>query len=186
MPHNITLADGRDVMREQEAVVYSAYVGIDWANSKHDVCVQQAGSESRKFDVITHSPEAIDAWVKNLHLHCGGTIAVAVELSKGPIVSALQKYDFIDIYPINPSSLAKYREAFQPSKAKDDPTDAQLALDMLLRHPEHFKLLKPQSAEMRALATMVEQRRRLVGERVRITNRLRSAKTVLSTGSGVV
>jgi transposase len=162
-------------MSEQETVVYSAYVGIDWANSKHDVCVKQTGSELRKFDVITHSPEAIDVWVKNLYLHYGGTIAVAVELSKGPIVSALQKYDFIDIFPINPSTLAKYREAFQPSKAKDDPTDAEIAVDMLLRHPEHFKLLKPQSAEMRALATMVEQRRRLVGERIRITNRLRSA-----------
>ena len=46
---------------------------------------------------------------------------------------------------------------------------------MLLRHPEHFKLLKPQSPEMRALATMVEQRRRLVGDRIRITNRLRCA-----------
>jgi hypothetical protein len=101
-------------------------------------------------------------------------IAVAVELSKGPIISALQKFDFIDIFPVNPSSLAKYREAFQPSKAKDDPTDAQLAVDMLLRHPEHFKVLKPQSVEMRALATMVEQRRRLVNEQGRITNRLRS------------
>ncbi len=162
-------------MSEQEAVDNSANVGIDWANSKHDVCVQQTDSDRREFDVITHSPEAINAWVNSLHLRYGGPIAVAVELSKGPIVSALQKYDFVDIYPINPSTLAKYREAFQPSKAKDDPTDAQLALDMLLRHPEHFKLLKPQSAEMRALATMVEQRRRLVGERVRITNRLRSA-----------
>jgi len=46
---------------------------------------------------------------------------------------------------------------------------------MLLRHPEHFKVLKPQSVEMRALATMVEQRRRLVNDRGRITNRLRSA-----------
>ena len=31
-------------MNEQEAVVYSAYVGIDWANSKHDVCVRRASS----------------------------------------------------------------------------------------------------------------------------------------------
>ena len=162
-------------MSEQEAVVYSAYVGIDWANSKHDVCVQKTDSDRREFEVITHSAEAIDAWVNSLRLRYGGTIAVAVELSKGPIVSALQKYDFVDIYPINPSTLAKYREAFQPSKAKDDPTDAQLAVDMLLRHREHFKLLKPQSAEMRALATMVEQRRRLVDERIRITNRLRCA-----------
>jgi len=100
---------------------------------------------------------------------------VAVELSKGPIISALQKYNFIDLFPINPATLAKYREAFQPSRAKDDPTDAQLAVDMLLRHSEHFKMLKPQSVEMRALATMVEQRRSLVSEQGRITNRLRSA-----------
>ena len=111
-------------MREQEAIVYSAYVGIDWADSKHDVCVQQANSDARQFDVIQHRAEAIDAWVKSLRLRYGGSIAVAVELSKGPIVSALQKYDFIDIFPVNPSTLAKYREAFQPSKAKDDPTDA--------------------------------------------------------------
>jgi transposase len=160
-------------MNKQEIVVYSVYVGIDWANSKHDVCVQQANSEAREFDVIQHRAEAIDTWVKGLHRRYGGDIAVAVELSKGPIISALQKYDFIVIFPINPSTLAKYREAFQPSKAKDDPTDAELALDMLLRHPEHFKPLNPQSPEMRALATMVEQRRRLVGERIRITNRLR-------------
>ncbi len=160
-------------MSEQEAVVYSVYVGIDWADTKHDVCIQSKTSDVRVFEVIRHRAEAIDTWVKDLHQQYGGHIAVAVELSKGPIVSALQKYDFIDIYPVNPSSLAKYREAFQPSRAKDDPTDAELAVDMLLRHPKHFKVLKPQSAELRALATMVEQRRRLVGERIRITNRLR-------------
>jgi transposase len=160
-------------VNEQEIVVYSVYVGIDWANSKHDVCIQQANSDVREFDVIQHRAESIDTWVKDLHRRYGGDIAVAVELSKGPIISALQKYDFVVIFPVNPSTLAKYREAFQPSKAKDDPTDAELALDMLLRYPEHFKPLKPQSPEMRALTTMVEQRRRLVNERIRITNRLR-------------
>ena len=113
-------------MSEQKAVVYSAHIGIDWANAKHDVCVQQTGSDKREFDVIQHRVEDIDAWVQSLYARYGGTIAVAVELSKGPIVSALQKYDFIDIFPINPSTLAKYREAFQPSRAKDDPTDAEL------------------------------------------------------------
>ena len=162
-------------MNEQEAVDYSVYVGIDWADSKHDVCIQPKNSDEREFAVIQHRPKTIDVWVKNLQQQYGGPIAVAVELTKGPIVSALQKYDFIDIFPVNPASLAKYREAFQPSRAKDDPTDAELAVDMLLRHPEHFKVLKPQSTEMRALATMVEQRRCLVSERIRITNRLRAA-----------
>ncbi len=162
-------------MNEQEVIGYSVYVGIDWADKKHDVCICPRDSDTREFDVIRHCAKAIDAWVKDLHQRYGGRIAIAVELSKGPIVSALQKYDFIDLFPVNPSTLAKYREAFQPSKAKDDPTDAAIAVDMLLRHPEHFKVLKPQSAEMRALATMVEQRRCLVNDQGRITNRLRSA-----------
>ena len=162
-------------MNEQEVIGYSVYVGIDWADKKHDVCICPRDSQTREFDVIRHRAESIDAWVKGLYQRYGGRIAIAVELSKGPIVSALQKYDFIDIFPVNPASLAKYREAFQPSRAKDDPTDAELAVDMLLRHPEHFKVLKPQSVEMRALATMVEQRRRLVNDQGRITNRLRSA-----------
>jgi transposase len=175
MPHHVILTYWGVAMNEQEPVVYSAYVGIDWADSKHDVCICPSDSDAREFDVILHHPEAIGAWVKGLYQQYGGPIAVALELSKGPIVYALQKYDFIDLFPVNPSTLAKYREAFQPSKAKDDPTDAELAVDMLLRHPEHFKVLKPQSTEMRALTTMVEQRRRLVNDQGRITNRLRSA-----------
>jgi hypothetical protein len=102
-------------------------------------------------------------------------MAVALELSKGPIVSALQKYDFFVIYPINPTTLARYREAFNPSGAKDDPTDAELALDILLKHTNHFEPLKPQSIEMRMLMTMVEQRRLFVNDRIRTTNRLRNA-----------
>ena len=75
MPHNFNLAYCRDVMNEQEAVVYSAYVGIDWANSKHDVCVRTASSNKREFDIIQHRAEAIDTWVKGLHSRYGGTIA---------------------------------------------------------------------------------------------------------------
>lgn len=154
---------------------FVAYVGIDWADKKHDACIQEAGSEQREFAVIPHKVDLIDEWAKSLRKRFGSPIAVAVELTKGPIVSALQKYDFFVIYPINPATLAKYREAFKPSRAKDDPTDAELAVDLILRHPEHFKPLKPQSVEMRTLASLVEQRRTLVNDRVRITNRLRYA-----------
>jgi transposase len=162
-------------MGEKQKNPYTAYVGIDWADSKHDVCIQPAGGNVREFDVIAHRVEVIDQWVYDLHQRFGGLIAVAIELSKGPIISALQKYDFIVIYPIHPSTLAKYRETFKPSRAKDDPTDAEFAVDLLMRHPERFKPLKPQSSEIRALATLVEQRRQLVNEKIRITNRLRAA-----------
>jgi len=154
---------------------FTAFVGIDWADKKHDVCVQPAGSEMREFSVIPHKVEMINDWAQSLIQRFGSPIAVAVELSKGPIVYALQKFDCFVIYPINPLSLARYRETFTPSRAKDDPTDAEFAVDILLRHPDRFKPLKPQSMEMRALATLVEQRRMMVDEKKRITNRLRTA-----------
>ncbi len=41
--------------------------------------------------------------------------------SKGPLINALQRYEFFVILPLNPATLAKCREAFTPSGAKDDP-----------------------------------------------------------------
>ena len=154
---------------------FTAFVGIDWADKKHDVCIQAANSRQREFAVIPHQVELLDEWAQSLVQRFGSPIAVAVELSKGPIVYALQKFDCFVIYPINPSTLAKYREAFTPSKAKDDPTDAEFAIDLLLHHPDRFKPLHPQSLAMRTLASLVEQRRSLVNDKIRITNRLRSA-----------
>ena len=90
---------------------FTAYVGIDWADSKHDICVQAAGDQQREFDCIAHQVDQIEQWAQSLHKRFGGVIAVALELSKGPIVYALQKYDFFVIFPVNPSTLAKYREA---------------------------------------------------------------------------
>ena len=162
-------------MITQQIDSFTAIVGLDWGDSKHDVCIQASTGESREFDVIAHRPAVVDQWVKSLHDRFGGPIAIALELSKGPIVSILQKYDFIVIFPINPSTLARYRSAFKPSRAKDDPTDAEMALDLLLRHPDRFKPLHPQSTDMRTLAKLVEQRRQLVADKVRLTNRLRSS-----------
>ncbi len=154
---------------------FTAFIGIDWADAKHDICLQAAGDERRECSRISHKVDEIEDWAQSLYRRFGGPIAVALELSKGPVVYALQKYDFFVLFPVNPSTLAKYREAFTPSRAKDDPSDAELALDLLLRHPDRFKPLAPQSVAMRALATLVEQRRGLVNDRVRITNRLRNA-----------
>ena len=154
---------------------FTAIIGIDWADKKHDICVQSADTKTRQFSRVSHTVEALDEWAQSLRRRHGGPMAVALELSKGPVVSALQKYDCFVIYPINPTTLSKYREAFNPSGAKDDPTDAELALDILWHHPDRFAPLNPQSVQMRTLTTLVEQRRRIMNDRVRITNRLRNA-----------
>ena len=62
-----------------------------------------------------------------------------------------------------------------PSGAKDDPMDAELALDMMLNYPNKVKPLRPCSDGSRTLALLVEQRRSLVEDRRRNTNRLINA-----------
>jgi transposase len=154
---------------------FAAFVGLDWADATHDVCLQTARSATGEYFQLEHTPEAIDARVTTLRTRFHGQpVAICLELNKGPIVSALRQYDFLVLFPINPLTLARYREAFTPSRAKDDPTDAALQLELLLTHRDKLQPLQPQSPTMRALAQLVEHRRRVVGDTVRLTNRLTS------------
>lgn len=71
--------------------------------------------------------------------------------------------------------MAKYREAFTQSGAKDDPSDAFLQLDYLRKHPEALKPLLPDNEETRVLQRLVEDRRQFVADKVRLTNRITAA-----------
>jgi hypothetical protein len=153
---------------------FAAFVGIDWADRKHDFCLQAKDTPRREFGTIEHNSQAIDQWAHSLHRRFGGPIAICLELAKGPLVSALQRYNFLVLFPVHPATLATYRQAFVPSRAKDDPTDAEIALDILLRHPEKLHPIQLQSVPMRTLATLVEARRSLATDIVRLTNRLTS------------
>ena len=133
-------------------------------------------AEEARRSVREHRPIAIREWAQKLRDRFGGApIAVALELAQGPVVSALLEHDIFVLFPVQPTMLAKYRGTFTPSRAKDDPTDAEFALELLLRYPEKLPRLQPESADMRRLRRMVELRRALGDARVAITNRLTSA-----------
>ncbi len=134
----------------------------------------EVGSEKPQHLVLKHSAESVDTWVMSLRERFGddAKIAVCLELARGPIVSVLEKYDLFVLYPVNPAALAKYRQAWSPSHAKDDPSDALLLLEMLRRYPDKLKPLERDSVEFRTVERLLEVRRRLVDDRVRLTNRL--------------
>jgi transposase len=162
-------------MQHDAPTEFAALVGLDWADAKHDVCLQAAGSEQREHDSLDHTPEAIEAGVCSVHKRFAGKpIAICLELNKGPMVFALRTYPFLVLFPVHPLTLARYREAFPPSRAKDAPTDAALQLEWLRTHRDKLPPLNPQSPTMRAIEQLVEHRRRVVGDKVRSTNRLTS------------
>ena len=161
---------------QKDSVPFAAFIGIDWADRKHDICLSAAGSDKRERLVLEHRPAAIREWATSLrNRFAGAPVAVCIELTHGPIVSALLEHDFFVLFPVQPATLARYRNAFTTSRAKDDPTDAEFALELLLRHPDKLTPLLPESAAMRSLRRLVEARRALVQDRVRITNRISAA-----------
>jgi transposase len=155
---------------------YAAVIGVDWADQKHDVCLLVPGAAQPERTVLPHSAEAIAAWVGQLRQRFGARpVAVALEQSRGGLIAALMAHEFLVLYPINPGALAKYRHSFATSCAKDDPTDAQLLAELIVKHPEKFRPWRPDSAITRQLAALVEARRHAVNLRTRLSNALRSA-----------
>lgn len=150
-------------------------LGLDWADTEHEVTmldVETGQVESRK---LKQESEALIDWVQSLRQRfSGGKVAIAVEQRKGALIYALMGYDFLILYPVNPKTLARFREAFNTSGAKSDPLDSQLLLDLIRLHRDKLRPWVPEDADTRLLQMLVEERRALVDEVTRLTNRLKS------------
>lgn len=100
---------------------FAALIGLDWSDQKHDLCFVDTETGSRELSATSHTPEALNEWARALRTRFGGAqVAVCLEQSRGSLIYALMKYDFLALYPVNPQTLARFREAFTPSRAKSD------------------------------------------------------------------
>jgi len=145
---------------------YAAFIAIDWADRKHVFSLQVAGQGKKETGTLEQKPEVIGPWVAKLRERFGGRrVAVAVEQSRGALIHALLSYDFLVIYPLHPATVARFREAFKSSGAKNDPLDTDQILQILTKHLDQLKALKADTEETRLLARLVEDRRKAVNLR---------------------
>jgi transposase len=156
-----------------EASVFAAFVGLDWADQKHDLVLYDPRSGAPEHLQLPHSPETIDEWAGSLRQRFEGRpVAICFEQTRGAIAYALLKYDFLVLFPLPPARLAKYRESFSTSGAKDDPTDAALLVDYLLRHRDQLRVWRPDTPATRELLLLAEARRDAVNQKTRLSNQL--------------
>src|SRR5258708_9703534 len=141
---------------------FAAYVAIDWGDRKPLWSMQPADSDRRESGEIEHSPEAVAAWAAMLSARFGNQpVALAVEQSRGSLVFMLGKYEQLHLYPIHPRAAAQFRAALVPSGAKDDPSDAELLLDLLTHHLSHLRRLQPDTEPTRLIQHLLEAPRKL-------------------------
>jgi transposase len=154
----------------------TTWIGLDWADRKHDLVVQaMEGQHHRQTLQVDHKPQALEEALLGLRRqYPRGRIGVCVEQSRGPLIYALMKYDFVVIYPINPRALADFRRAFSGSGAKSDERDADLLCEIGCKHHPRLRPLQIEDESTRKLRLLVEARRGFVDQNTACLNQLRA------------
>lgn len=153
--------------------VWAAFVALDWGDRRHAWALQAAGESQREHGQLAHTPEAIHEWVAQLQQRFGERpIAVALEQSRGALLFALSKYANLVLYPLHPATASRFRQALYPSGSKSDPLDADLQLELLLKHRDRLQAWRPDTELTRELQFLVEDRRRLVDHKTALLNQL--------------
>ncbi len=157
------------------AVEAALFVGLDWAQVEHAVCVMAPDGSVAKEFAVRHHPEGLGALCDELTERVDGrveTAFVAIEVPHGPVVEALMERGF-SVYAINPKQLDRFRDRFSPAGAKDDRLDARVLADSLRTDRHRFRQVEPQHPtviELREWSRMADDLRE---EQVRLGNRLR-------------
>ncbi|MEK7754010.1 MAG: IS110 family transposase [Acidobacteriota bacterium] len=153
---------------------YAALIGMDWGHERHAIALRPEGGALEQ-RTLEHSAENLHAWLDELHQRFGGRpLALAIESSRGAVIHALARRDWITVYPIHPKTSARYREAFTPSGAKDDQPDADVLLALIERHRDRLKPLHRDDDSTRRLDLFCRARRTAVDLRTQLLNRLQS------------
>ena len=154
---------------------YDLVIGLDRSDRKVDLHLIDTRTGNAQKQTVATSPEALHAWLAQLRLdHPQERVAICLEQPAANLIVFLETYSWISLYPINPISLQKFREAFVTSRAKDDGKDAEYLAQLLLSHHDKLKAWQPDDSQTRQLQQLVSHRRAVVDERTGLTNRLKA------------
>ena len=152
---------------------YAMIVALDRADAKVDVCERRG--DACAFETVATRPEVLRAWWRGMRqAQPAGVIAVVFEQPAENLVAFFAGEENVVVYALNPAVVARYRETFVTSRAKDDPLDCALMADLIAHHAERFTPLVAGSPELRRLGELVQARRALVNQRVDLTNQLQA------------
>ena len=78
----------------------AAYVGIDWADQKHDVVLRSAGDPAKpEHQVIKNEINALNDWIAQIQERFGtkGKVLVCLEQSRGALIYQLMAYELFEL-----------------------------------------------------------------------------------------
>ena len=152
------------------------FVGVDWAEAHHDICVLD---EAGVILVRKRIPDTL-AGVRTLHELLGDhaeepeDVIVGIEKDRGLLVAAMLGAHY-RVFAINPLSAARYRERHVTSGSKSDPGDAKVLADLVRTDRHNHREAAGDSEGAEALKVLARAHQSAIWARQREANALRNA-----------
>ena len=157
------------------------FVGIDWAEDHHDVCVMGTAGKvaakgrvsndlaglARVHDLVASAvPDGVDD--EDVE------VVVGIETDRGLLVRALVAAGY-RVLAVNPLAVDRYRDRARVSGAKSDPGDARVLADMARTDAHQHRPVAADSELADAIKLVARSHQSAIWSRRRLANQLRSA-----------
>lgn len=156
------------------------FVGIDWAEDHHDVCVLDAdgrvwtkGRVSNDLAGIAKLHDLIAAAVPD-DVEDEPAVTVGIEIDRGLLVRALVAAGY-EVLGVNPLAVDRYRDRHRVSGAKSDPGDARVLADLVRTDTHLHRPVAADSDLAEAIKLVARSHQSAIWSRRRLANQERSA-----------
>jgi hypothetical protein len=102
---------------------FAAYVGLDWGDKEHSICLQAAGQKKLEAGTVQHKPEELDAWAASLRQRFSGARGGTDQASRAIIRACISEivaspidlpsHESLSVY-IRPKRLTTFGNAPSP------------------------------------------------------------------------
>lgn len=151
------------------------YLGVDWGNEQHGVCVQDEPGTIVWEALVAHTPTGLREWGRRVDTWraAGIELWAAIERPTGRVVEFLLDHGVV-VYPVNPKALDRARDRFRMSASKSDRFDGRVLAEVVRTEHSHLRALEPSSAAAQELKLLTQDHRRLQHQQSRLLNQLTS------------
>jgi len=153
------------------------YIGVDLSDKFFDSCITDSSGNvlaRNRFDFDHDGFCSFSKLIQQcLQEHQTDTSVIGLENPRSQLVDFLTQRG-CTVLLTNSTAISSYRKSRKPSKAKSDPAEAQLIADYVREHHKSLRCIQIPDETMRELSLLLEDRDRLVQQKVRFSNQLTS------------
>ena len=153
------------------------YIGVDLSDNFFDSCITNSYGDvlsRNRFDFDHDGFCSFSKLIQQyLQEHQTDISVIGLENPRSQLVDFLTQRG-CTVMLTNPNAIKSYRESRKPSHVKTDPDDARLIADYVREHHKSLRRIQIPEENMRELSLLLEDRDRLMQQKVRFSNQLTS------------